>query len=214
MITVTISRQFGCGGSYVGERLAKRLGFKYADRGILRLAAKRLGVPPKELAGKEGRISGFWEDFFRGFSFGAPDAGYYVPPPVKLVGDEEFFEAESQIIKWIPSRYSAVIMGRGAYDILAGSPGLVNIFLHAPLDFRARRVMELYKIQDRKEAVALIEEKDKERARFLLSVTGKVWTDACNFQLCLDTAQAGFDLAEETAAKLVEGLPGRKPAKK
>ncbi len=204
MTTVTISRQFGSGGAYLGKRLAKRLGFKYADHAILHLAAKRLGVQDEDLAGKEETVSGFWEDLFRVVSSGAPDAGYYAPPPKEMVGEAEFLEAEARIIRGIQSRHSAVIMGRAGYNILAGRPGVVNIFLHAPKEFRARRVMELYKVRDHGAALSMIEEKDARRARFLEAVTGKVWTDARNFHLCLDTAQAGFDLAEETAVELVK----------
>ena len=43
-IAVTISRQMGSGGTYVGYKVAKKLGFTYVDREILRLAAKRLGI--------------------------------------------------------------------------------------------------------------------------------------------------------------------------
>ena len=203
MVTVTISRQFGCGGAYLGKRLAKRLRFKYADHGILHLAAKNLGVQAKDLAGKEETVSGFWDDFFRAFSFGAPDAGYYAPPPKELVGDAEFLEVEARIISGIHARHSAVIMGRGAYSTLGGLPDVLNIFLHAPKEFRVRRVMELYKMGHKK-AVSAIEEKDAQRTKFLETVTGRSWTDARNFHLCLDTAQAGFDLAEETAVKMVK----------
>jgi cytidylate kinase len=206
MTTVTISRQFGSGGAYLGKRLAKRLGFKYADHAILHLAAKRLGVQAEDLAGKEETVSGFWDDFFRAFSAGAPDAGYYAPPPREMVGDAEFQEVEARIISGIHSRHSAVIMGRGGFSILAGRPDVLNVFLYAPEEFRVKRAMELYKVRDRKTALSLIAEKDAQRTKFVEAVTGRTWTDARNFHLCLDTAQAGFDLAEETVVKMVKTL--------
>lgn len=58
-ILVTISRQFGCGGAYLGHRIAKRLGLAYVDREILQQAAKYLGEDESKLAGREERLSTF-----------------------------------------------------------------------------------------------------------------------------------------------------------
>ena len=202
MITLNISRQFGSGGAYVGRRLARKLGFKYADREILTLAARRLDVPVEELSLKEEKAPGFWEDFFRSFTFGAPDTGFYTPPPLRTVSDESLLEAEADIIRNISGRYDAVIIGRAAFHVLAGSPGAVNVFLHAPLEFRVKRVMELYRLKTRSEAEAMIDRNDEARERFVRVVTGRDWMEADNFHLCVDTAAAGFDLAEE----MIEGL--------
>lgn len=202
MITVNISRQFGSGGAYVGRRLATRLGFKYADREILTLAARRLEVPVEELSLKEESVPGFWEEFFSSFSFGAPDAGFYAPPPLQTVSDERFLAAEADIIRNIAGRYNAVIIGRAAFHVLAGRPGAVNVFLHAPREFRVKRVTELYKLKTSSEAEAMIDKNDEARERFVRAATGKDWLEADNFHLCVDTEAAGFDLAEE----MIEGL--------
>jgi len=209
MVTITISRQFGSGGSLVGKRLARRLGFKYVDREILRLTSKRLGMDERELLFKEEKTRGFWDNFFQSFSFGGPDAGSYTPPSVDLISDREFFETESQIIRKIAIRYNAIIMGRAGYHVLKDKPGLVTVFLYAPVDFRAKRVMDIYGIKDCKEALLTVEKRDKQRERFIQTVTGRNWTDACNFHLCIDTEAVGFNQSEEIIARLVGEMSQR-----
>lgn len=210
MVTITISRQFGSGGSFVGKRLARRLGFKYVDREILRLTSKHFGMDERELLPKEEKTRGFWDNFFQSFSFGGPDAGSYTPPSVDLISDREFFETESQIIRKIATRYNAIIMGRAGYHVLKDQPGLVNFFLYAPADFRAKRIMEIYGIKDYKEALLTVEKKDKQREKFIRAVTGRNWTDACNFHLCIDTAVAGFSQSEDIIARFVEKMSQKK----
>ncbi len=58
---VTIARQLGSGGSYIGQLVARRLGYAYIDRQIMQQAAKELGVEEAEIEGREGRLQSFWE---------------------------------------------------------------------------------------------------------------------------------------------------------
>src|SRR5260370_35194401 len=62
--TITISRQMGAGGSYIGQIIAKQLGLKYVDREVLHLAAQEFGCDQEtiEAAPKGFNHSGsaFW----------------------------------------------------------------------------------------------------------------------------------------------------------
>ena len=48
-LAITISRQLGSGGAYIGQQIAKKLDIYYADREILSKAAKQLGINPSTL---------------------------------------------------------------------------------------------------------------------------------------------------------------------
>jgi cytidylate kinase len=201
-VVVTIARQLGSGGSFLGQQLARRLDYKYMDREILREAARRLGHSEEVLLGQEERISPLWEKILRAFSPGAPEA-HYVPPPVPLVLDKELFQAEAKIIREVSDLYDAIIVGRGAVHILKGRPGLVHVFLHAAKEFRIRRIMEVYGLSDPGQARSMIERSDAQRAAFVQSMAGAGWTDARNYHLCVDTSIVGFPLAEAWVAQLV-----------
>ena len=202
-VLVTISRQFGSGGAYIGQSIAKRLGYEYVDRGILQQAARRLGEEESRLSAREERVTGFWEGFFRAFSTGIPEAGY-VPPPIRPVYDKDLFDAEAESINEIADIRDAVIIGRGGFHVLKGRPGLVKVFIHANREFRVRRAMEVYGIKDIKEAASLLDDLDRERRRFIHTMTGVDWTDARNYDLCIDTGVVDFPAAEEMVLKLVE----------
>ena len=202
-ILITIARQFGSGGSFIGKALAGRLGFRYFDREILKQAADILGAQESTLSGREEKLSGFLLDFIRPFIVGSPEAAY-VPPPMHAVYDRELFEAESRVIREIGGKFDAVIVGRGARHVLAGQPGLVNVFIHAPRDFRVARVMEIYRMDDAQEAGKLVDRSDRNRARFIETMTGEDWTDLRNYHLSIDSGRTGLKAAQEMVLLLVE----------
>ena len=72
----------------------------------------------------------------------------------------------------------------------------MSIFLYADIVFRQQRVQKLYNVSER-QALKFIESVDKERTRYLYALTGQDWTNALQYQLCLDTGLLGLDKAEE-----------------
>jgi cytidylate kinase len=202
-ILVTVSRQFGSGGTYIAQQVAKRLGFRYVDREILGRATDYLGSEEETLAFREERVSGFLENLLRGFIYGPPEAAY-VPPPLRPVYDIELFRTEAEIIKKIADRYDAVIVGRAAFHVLQGRTGLVKVFLHAPDKARIQRVMELYHILDPREAEGIVSDSDKQRRRFIETAVGVNWTDSRCYHLSVDSAYSGFAASEDMILRLVD----------
>ncbi|MEW6162238.1 MAG: cytidylate kinase-like family protein [Nitrospirota bacterium] len=203
-IVITISRQEASGGSYIGHLVARRLDFKYFDRDILYEASKYLEVNESEISSLEEKPSSFFEKLLRAFSFEIPEVAYM--PPSRPIYDRDLFDIESKIINEIAERYNAVIIGRGGFYVLRGHPGLVNVFVHAPLNFRIKRIMEVRNISDRDKALSEIEESDRNREKFIRDMTGVNWTDARNYHLCIDTSAVSFTIAEEMIVKLVESI--------
>ena len=202
-VLITISRQMGSGGSYLGRRVAERLGFRYVDRDILKQATEHLGESEENLSYREERVSGFLEDLLKGFIFGSPEAAY-APPSIRPVYDMDIFNAEAGIIKSIADRYNAVIVGRAGFHVLKDRGRLATVFLHAPEDFRIRRVAEAYRMSTPEEAAGLIRQSDTQRRRFVKTVAGADWTDAQCYHLCINTGAAGLEAAEDMIVKLAE----------
>lgn len=186
MITVTIARQLGSGGSYIGQQIANRLGIKYIDREVLHLAAEQLGLDASELAHMEEKCSSFWQKLIGIFGMGAPDT--YSPPPLRPISDKQLFDKETEIMKVLAAECSSVIIGRGAVDVLPYHPGRVDLFLHAPIKFRIKRTMELYDIKSPEIARTTIEDSDKERKKYFAQMTSRDWHCALNYDLSLDTS--------------------------
>jgi cytidylate kinase len=69
---ITISRQMGSGGAYIGHLAAEELGFEYFDREILRRAAEHFGTEVGMLEDVAERSPGLIETIIKGFSYGTP----------------------------------------------------------------------------------------------------------------------------------------------
>ena len=189
-IVITISRQLGSGGTYIGQQLAKKLNISYLDHEIIRLAAKKLSVLEDELEPHDERIMSFWESFFQSKGYIGPDV--YIPPHIFVPTDRELFEAEAEIIKRIAKDRSAVIIGRCGSYILRDCPNHTSIFLHADIEFRKGRIEKLYNVSQEASSKR-IAESDSERSRYHYKLTGKEWTDARQYDLSIDTSKTGVD---------------------
>jgi len=189
--SITISRQLGSGGAFIGQQLAKELDIFYADREIIDRVARQYAVLEEDVVSNDEKIISFWESFLQ---FNTISTDLYVPPKLQAPTDRELFQAEADIIEHIVNERSAVIIGRcGAY-ILRDYPENVRIFLHGDIESRIKRIRSLYQVS-KDTAGNMIEQSDIERARYCRIVTGKKWdwNDARNYDLSIDTSKLDID---------------------
>jgi cytidylate kinase len=199
---ITISRQMGSGGTYLGYLLARKLDFTYIDREILRQAAQCLNADIEKLACIEGRSSGLLSRILQGFALGTPEAPN-MPPLDRPVYDRELFTVEGRIMNELADLSDVVIIGRGAFHALRSRPGAIHVFAHAPLEFRIQRVVKVQKSTDVKQARAEIEESDQAKARFIKNMTGRNWTDSLNYSFCLDMSRVSFESSVEVIVSML-----------
>ena len=186
---ITITRPIGCGGAYIGQRLAGQLGFRYLDRAILERAAQELGLAQVEVAAREEKVSSVWDRLKELLALGPTD-GLFTPPPPQAAPDEYIHAKECMIMTTVADASDCVIVGRGASAIFHDCDGACHIFLHAPMDFRIPRVMHDYRAKTEKEARHMIVRSDRERAQFMIRVRGMDWSKLDNYHLCIDTSRA------------------------
>jgi len=193
-LVITISRQLACGGAYIGQRVAERLGFRYVDREILKQAAAALGLDDEQqVEPLEEHAAGIWGRISRAMAVGAPDAPL-VPLPEASVDEADVFQAETAIIQKIVETEPAVIVGHGASHILQGRDNVIRVLIHAPRETRIAEVARMYKL-DSETARAMVDRSDKDRAHFVHSLIGRSWTDACLHDVTIDTSVIPRDLA-------------------
>lgn len=202
-LAVTISRQIGAGGAYVGQALARRLGIRYVDREILQQAAKLLGRTEGDLAALEERASSLWDRVASILSVGAPEAPY-LPPPLRPPAEDELFDVESRIIAEIAAREEAVFVGRAAGWVLRNHPRVIRVFLHAPEEWRAAQVREAYNLPDQATARRVVQENDRQRARFIQSLLGLDWMAPQHFDLVVNTSRIGRDRTVDLLASVAD----------
>ena len=199
---ITISRQLGSGGAYIGQQLAKKLNIYYADREILSKAAKELRVLDEDLESRDEKLLSFWGSFLHINGFATE---YHVPPQMNFPFDREIYDAEANAIEHIAMESSSVIMGRCGFHVLREHSNRISLFFHADAAFRSKRVQELYKVSE-KAALEMIEKSDRDRAHYIETFTGKKWIDARYFDLTLNTGKLGLDKSVEFILNYLESV--------
>jgi cytidylate kinase len=198
---VTISRQLGSGGAYVGRRLASRAGIIAVDREIVRRAAQELKAEEENIAARDEKKTSFWDRLLETCALGPSDV--YLPPEIALVPDQELYRVESEIIRRIADECSAVIIGRGGFHVLREHPRHLSVFLHADPAFRRENVAKHYGVPG-PEADRLIEKGDRERFRYLQALTGQDCCDARRYHLSIDTGVVTLDETVEIVLSVMK----------
>lgn len=182
---ITIGRQFGSGGHQVGRKLAKELGLKIYDKELLKLVAEESGICEKVLENYDEKPT----------SSLLYSIVMDVYPSMNYVGttlNQQIYQAQYDAIRRLGERESCVIVGRGADYILRDCKDLMSVFVHAPLDFRVKRVAEFEHITEAK-ARDMVIKADKKRASFYNFQTEKKWGAVDSYNLAVDTSDLGID---------------------
>ncbi|MDF2878318.1 MAG: putative cytidylate kinase [Clostridia bacterium] len=185
---ITISRQLGSGGAYLGQKIAEALSIRYLDRDILLRSAE-------EMEDQET----FWMSFIANCSYTWP----YVPPSYNLLAEDRLHEKFVTMMQKVAREHSCVIVGRCAGFILSRHPKVLNIFLYADTEWRTKRVQELYALNEKK-AQKAVNNNDSERANYHYLHTGEKWRDATQYDLCIDTSNVGLDKAEKIVIEYIK----------
>jgi CMP/dCMP kinase len=200
LYAVTISHQLGSGGAYLGEKLAERLHIPFLDRDILKQVAHQLNLAETDLAGREERLSTFWQNFARTAILTDPAmtlaAQTYEP------SDSDLFEMECSAIHSIAEKGSAVFLGRCGWHVLRHHPRHVSILVTAALTARLKRLQELYRITEA-EAAERLKTNDQQREDYMRAFTKKNWLDARSYDLCVNTSSVGWDCTVDLAEQCV-----------
>ena len=114
------------------------------------------------------------------------------PDDHDFTSDRNLFNYQAKIIKQLADREPAVIVGRCADYILRDRKDVLKVFIYSDMETAVKNIVDLYGVSV-KEAVKIIEKTDKERSDYYRHYTGRDWTNAKNYNLCLDTSDMSYD---------------------
>ena len=183
---ITISREFGSGGRFIGEEVAKKLGIACYDKNIINQIAEESGLSPDyiqesaELSPKKG--------LFAYALAGRDITGKSV--------EDMVYEAQRKVILELAEKEVCVIIGRNADFILKDRDDVLNIFIHGNMPEKTERICRLYNVSE-KETVKMMTDIDKRRMTNYNFYTDQRWGKASNYTLCLNSSQLGYDKCEK-----------------
>lgn len=185
---ITISRQCGSGGHSIGSELAKRLDIAFYDKEIIEMAAKESGFSKEFIEEKgEHMESSMVSNLARSLSY----AGKGKFEEYQPLQDQIYF-IQAKIIKELAEKGPCVIVGRCADYILEKREDVLNVFIHADMDFKKKHSMDQHHFPA-EEAEQIIRKQDKLRASHYRYYTERKWGDAPNYHLCLDSGEFGIE---------------------
>lgn len=195
---ITIGRQFGSLGSEIGNKLSELTGIKCYDREALVAIAEKHGIPAEtfEKADEQATSSFLYSLAMSSYSgniahFGMNDH----------ILTDRVFNIQSAEIKRIAEEGDCIIIGRCADDILDNFPGLLKVFIHAPMEFKVEAIKK-YGGTDENGIKKRIQKADKKRASYYNFYTGKGWGDPKNYHFNIDSSVLGV----EGTARLIKTI--------
>jgi cytidylate kinase len=176
---ITVSRQYGSGGSVIAKMVADRLDWTIVDNDFVDRVAERVGLPPEEVAEREERVATLIERLASTLAISSPElfiATSDLSPEATRSTDEIVHMTEA-VIQEAVEHGTVVLVGRGAQAYLANRDATLHVRIVAPRDDRVRASA------GRKEYVHTHYQRD--------------WDDPCNYHLIVNSALVSYEGAAD-----------------
>ena len=180
-IVITISREYGSGGHYVGELLAKRMGLNFYDKNLINLISKKSGLSKEYVEANNQKLASF----------------KYIDN-----NDDRIFIAEEKVIKDLAKKESCVIVGRCADYILKDNKDTIKVFLYSSSQDKVKRAVKYYNLEEDK-ALKKINKINSERAKHYKYYTNRDWYDFANYDITLNVDYLGVEKTAELLEQVI-----------
>lgn len=186
---ITISREYGSGGRYIGKLIAEKLGIKLYDKEFITRLAEETGLSEEYIKKNEQRRNAL-ADLNNGYYFGLNNA-------------DQLFLKESELIQKIVQKESCVIIGRCADFVLKDQENVFKVFVYSNLEDRIKRATKYYGFDPIK-AEKEIKRVDKLRSNHYKHYTEREWKEHSNYDICINSDAFGVEKAADLICQIVE----------
>ena len=199
---ITVSREFGAGGSDLAQQLGARLKWPVLDHDIVHRVAERLRLndgtvepfdehPPSLLA----RIATVLI---------VPLPGMYsFPTPNEVPTHDAIADATRRVIEDAAKSLPLIVVGHGAQCIFEDRTDTLSVRLVAPLHLRLSRVAARQRI-GHPIAAELVRRADEDRQAYIQRYFHRDWRSELLYDLQFNTGTIGISEAAAMVARLVE----------
>ena len=186
-IVITISREYGSGGRYIGRLIADKLGIKLYDKEFIKKVAEETGLSEEYIENHEQKRE-ILENLNNGYYFG-------------LNYSDELFIKESEVIKEIAENESCVIIGRCADFILKDKKDVIKVFIYSNMEDKVKRVKEIYGIENAKKEIQKV---NKLRANHYKHYTDREWSNNENYDISVNSETLGVEKTADLICEMVK----------
>jgi len=180
MAVITISRESGALGTYIGRTLAERLGYFLVDREVIHEVSMDHGVRQDEFERIYEHAPGLLERYDR--------------------RNREIVALIGRIIRGLARRDNTVIISRNGFVALREFEDVLNVRVMASRPVRVQRIQQEHDLTA-KEALAMLDRLDNERSKSVGAYHGLNWADTGLYDICVSTSKFDVDQAIELVAQ-------------
>ena len=188
-VIITIAREYGSGGRYIGRLVAEKLGIKFYDKDFIQKLAKETGLSEEYIENNEQK-----RDTLAGLN-----NGYYFG----LNNADELFLQEAELIKKVADKESCVIIGRCADFILQDRGNVMKVFVYSNMEDKVKRATEIYGL-DKMKAEKEIKRINKLRANHYKYYTEREWENHDNYDICINSDTLGVEKSADLICEMVK----------
>ena len=163
-IVITIAREYGSGGRFVGKILAESLNINFYDKDLIILAAKESGLSKTYISKEEEKRNANYIDN----------------------NNDLIFLAQQKIIKNIAKKESCVIVGRCGNAILKDMKDVLKVFIYNSEEGKVKRAIQYFNI-DKGQALKTVRKVNRERKKYYKYYTSLELTDMSNYDVCFNS---------------------------
>ena len=193
-VVITLSREYGSGGRYIGKLIAQKLGIKLYDKEFIIKVAEETGLSEQYIKENEQKRN----------VLDVLNNGYYSD----MNNSDELFVKESELIKEVSAKESCVIVGRCADQILKDNKNVLKVFIYSNMEDKINRAVKYYGM-DKKKAEKEISRIDKLRGNHYKYYTGKEWKDFSNYDICINSDKLGVEKAADLIIDMAKQLENK-----
>ncbi len=190
---ITLTRQYGSGGSDIAQLVAKALEWTVIDNEFVDKVARRAGLPAAEVAQREERAPGLLERLARTLAVASPEMFMSAATVPRVEQDEAtIVKMTERVIAEAAAHGRVVLVGRGAQALLAQRPDALHIYVVASKPWRMKLAIERLGV-DPKNVAKVVDETDHQRDQYVKTYYGRARQDVVNYDVVVNAEKLGLE---------------------
>src|SRR5712692_8257427 len=190
---ITVTRQYASGGAALAREVAEALGWTVIDNQFVDEVARRAGLPPAEVAGREERAPGLLERLARTLAVASPEMFITSAAAPSAEPDEAtLVKLTERVIAEAAAHGRAVLVGRGAQALLAQRPDALHVYVVASKPWRMKLAVERLGVEPGS-AEQVVDDTDRRRDQYVKTYYGRHRQDPTIYDLVVNAERLGFE---------------------
>jgi cytidylate kinase len=217
MSVITISRQYGSGGDEIAVQICEKMCYRYFDKTMMdELAAEASSgdIQLADFSEDTYQVRGLVERMFGAQKAAGPCAEIHTwveetsgarTLKVSKLTEEETVHLVRSALNSVYKLGNTVVLGRAGQVVLKDRPGVLNVRIEAPLDYRLNHIEEREKLNP-DQAKEKIAQKDRAAHDYLKRFYNVEWADPQLYHLVINTGLVHETIAAYIIMDTVERL--------